>query len=37
MDHIYRYIDNDFNIAHTLTPVPDPGEFKLHTHALLEL
>ena len=37
MNHIYRYIDNDFNIAHTLTPVPDPGEFKLHTHALLEL
>lgn len=37
MDQIYRYIDHDFNIAHTLTPGPDPGEFKLHTHALLEL
>ena len=37
MSHLYRYIDGDFNIAHTLTPLPDPSNFKLHTHAQAEL
>lgn len=37
MSHLYSYVDGDFNIAHTLTPLPDPSNFKLHTHAQAEL
>ena len=37
MQGIYQYNDEDFNISHTLTPVPNPDDFKLHTHAVAEL
>jgi len=37
MSAIYRFSDHDFDLSHTLTPVPDPDNFKLHTHAKLEL
>ena len=37
MSAIYSFSDHDFDLSHTLIPVPDPDNFKLHTHAKLEL
>lgn len=37
MSHLYKYADGDFDLGHTLSPVPNPSDFKLHTHSQAEL
>lgn len=37
MSAFYRYIDDDFNLSHTLSPTPDQSRFVLHTHPKVEL
>lgn len=32
-----RYDDTEFSLSHSLSPVPDPSRFVLHTHAKAEL
>ena len=37
MSAFYRYLDDDFNLSHTLSPNPDQSRFVLHTHSKVEL
>ena len=37
MPSLYRYMDKDLSISHTLSPTPDQSQFVLHTHHKVEL
>ena len=37
MSIIVQYNDGDFALSHTLSPMPDPAKFALHTHDRVEL
>lgn len=37
MSAIVQYDDGDFGLSHTLSQVPDPAKFALHTHEKAEL
>lgn len=37
MSTIFSYQDGDFSLSHSLTEVPDPASFQMHTHQSAEL
>lgn len=37
MSCMYEYTDTHFSLSHSLSPAPDPSQFRLHTHQKAEL
>ncbi len=37
MSTLFSYSDKDFSLSHSLTELPNPSEFQIHTHAQAEL